>query len=236
MIMNTGFHVLGLLLMATGAALAELRTWTFEQSGSTMRAEVVGFTGDTVSLRRDDGHIVSVRTSYFVEKDRAYLNSKRAKQWKAVEIISLDGLTSSGLYKKCTVSGGGLKGEVLIKDIPPSVETVLNGRSQYTAQISNLTAQVESDKAALDDANATAPPKVSGNRAVRRVNSIQRAPVTKASGDLKLSQMKLAEAQKSFQQSVKNTSLQTTIKMRNTGLVYQNLQVWECADPRRPTD
>jgi hypothetical protein len=234
--MNTGLRVIGLLLTITGVAVAEMRTWTFEQSGNTMRAEVVGFVGDTVTLKRDDGHTVSVRISYLAESDQAFLKTERAKQWKNIEVISLDGVQSAGQYKKCTVSGSGVKGEILIKDLPPAVEAVLKNRSQTTVQISNLTAQVETDKAALDEAKASVPPKTSGNRVVRRANSTQRAPLTKASGDLKLSEMKLAEAQKSYQESVNKTKDQTMVKMRNTGLVYQRLSVWECSDPRKKTE
>lgn len=232
--MNTGLRVIGLLLLATSVALAEMRTWTFEQSGNTMRAEVIGFAGDTVSLKRGDGKTVSVRISYLSESDRAYLKTERAKQWKDVELISLSGVASGGLYKRCNASGSGVKGEILVRDLPPAVEAVLNKRSEQTAQISNLTARVEADKAALHDAKATAPPKASGDWRIRRVNAAERAPITKASGELKLSQMHLAEAQKSYDQSVRNTKAQTMVKMRNTGLVYQQLSVWECADPRKP--
>jgi hypothetical protein len=234
--MNIGLRVVGVLLVATSVALAEMRTWTFEQSGKTLRAEVVGFVGDTVSLRPEGGQTVSVRINYLTESDRAYLKTERASQWKNVEVISLDGVLSAGLYKKCTVSGGGVKGEILLRELPPAVEAVLDGRSRQTAQISNLTAQVEADKAALEDAKAGAPPKTSGNRYVRRVNSAQRAPVTKASGDLKVSQMKLAQLQKSFEESVKKTKDQTMVKMRNTGAVYQRLPVWECSGPGRPPE
>ena len=234
--MNAGLRVIGLLLMATSIAVAEMRTWTFEQSGKTIQADLVGFAGDTVSLRRDDGHTVSVRIAYLTEGDRAYVNAERAKQWKDVEVLSLSGAASAGLYKKCSVSGNGVKGEILISQLPPTVEAVLNNRNQQSAQISNVTAQVEADKAALEEAKAAAPPKTSGKRLVRRANSTQRASVTKASGDLKLSQMKLAELQKSYQESVKKTKDQTMLKMRNTGVVYQRLPVWECADPRKPPE
>jgi hypothetical protein len=232
--MNTGARVIALLLILTRVAVADMRTWTFEQSGNTLRAEVAGFSGDTVSLKREDGKTVSVRISYLSEGDRAYLKTERAKQWKQVELISLNGTSSGGPYKRCTASGSGIKGEVLLRNLPPSVEAVLNKRSEQTTQISNLTARVEADKQALEQAKASSPSKASGNRSVRRVNAAQRAPLTKASGDLKLSEMQLREAQKSYEEALKKTKDQTTVKMRNTGLVYERLPVWECSDPRKP--
>jgi hypothetical protein len=42
----------------------------------------------------------------------------------------------------------------------------------------------------------------------------------------------LAELQKSYDDYLKKTKDQTTVKMRNTGVVYKGLPVWECFDPR----
>jgi hypothetical protein len=233
--MKTRIPVVGLLLFSS-IAMAEMRTWTFEQSGNTVRAEVVGFKGDTVSLRRDDGQTVSVRISYLTESDRTYLTSERARQWNEVEIVSLDGVLSAGAYKKCTVRGSDLKGEILITHLPAAVETILNSRNQQTTQISNLTAQVEADKSALDAAKGTSPQRATGNRIIRQVNAAQRAPVTKASGELRLSQSRLAEARKSYQESMKKTKDQTTVRLRKTAGMYQRLPIWECADPRAPSE
>jgi len=209
-----------------------MRTWTFEQSGKTIRGEVAGFTGDAVNLKRDDGKTVSVRIAYFTDSDRAYLTAERAKQWKEVEVVSLNG-AGAGLYKRCSVSGSDVKGEILIGHLPPAVEAILDNRNQQTLQISNLTAQIEDQKSALQAANAAVPKHASGNWVHRRAAAAERASADKASGDLETSRFNLAKLQKAYDDSVKKTKDQTMVKIRNTGVVYQRLPVWECFDPRK---
>ena len=103
--------MIGLLLAAAAVAAAETRTWTFEQSGKTMQAEVAGFSGEAVNLKRADGETVSVPIAYLTESDRDYLAAERTKQWKQIEVIKLDTAGSGGRYKKCTVRGSGVNGE-----------------------------------------------------------------------------------------------------------------------------
>ena len=230
--MNIGLLVTGLLLVWTTIAAAEMRTWTFEQSGTTMRGEVVGFTGDAVTLKRDSGKTVSVRIAYLAEGDRAYLTAERAKQWKEVEVVSLSGV-AGGPYRECSVRGADAKGAILISHLPAPVEAILNSRNQQTLQISNATAQVESQKATLEDDNAAIPNNTSGNRAYRHAVAAERAQASRDSKGLKASQDNLAKLQKAYDDSVKKTKDQTMVKMRNTGVVFKGLAVWECYDSRQ---
>ena len=62
-----------LLLLALNASGAEMRTWTFQQNSNTMQGAVVNVVSDSVALRRPDGAVVSVKTAYFIESDRIYL-------------------------------------------------------------------------------------------------------------------------------------------------------------------
>ena len=55
-----------------------------------------------------------------------------------------------------------------------------------------------------------------------------------ANQDLKSSKTNLAQLQKSYDDYVKKTRSQTIVKMRNTGVLYKTLAVWECFDPRKP--
>ena len=133
--MNGGLRMIGLLLTATAVAGAEMRTWTFEESGKTVQGEVLGFTGDAVTLKRLDGKTFSVPVAYLTETDRVFLVAERAKQWKEVEVLKLEGEESSGRYKKCTAHGQGVNGEVLVQRLPAAVEAVLNARNQQAAPI-----------------------------------------------------------------------------------------------------
>jgi hypothetical protein len=234
--MSIEFRAVGLLLVATTVAVAEMRTWTFKESGTIMRGEVVGFTGDTVTLRRDDGKTVSVRSAYLIQSDGAYLAAERAHQWKETEILKLDAAESAGRYKKCSVRGKGVNGEIYIELLPQSVETILNDRNQRAAQITNLTAQITREKQAVQQANATIPKGSSRNRGYNRVVAAERAQVGRESKDVKAAQANLAKLQKAYDDSVKKTKAQTTVKMRNTGVVYKDLPVWECFDPRKSQD
>jgi hypothetical protein len=139
--------------------------------------------------------------------------------WKEVEVVRLDGTASPAQYKKCSVHGSATNGEILIGHLPPAVEAILNDRNQQAIQISNLTAQIENQKGAVQEANAAVPSQTSGNRVYRRVVAAERAQANKAAGDLKASQAHLAKLQKSYDESVKKTKVQTMVKMRNTGVV-----------------
>jgi hypothetical protein len=234
--MHTALRIWGLLLAATTVAVAEMRVWTFKDSDATLRAEVSGFSGDTVVLKKENGEKVSLRIAYLVDSDRAYLAAERSRQWKQVEILSLDDATSARPYKKCSVQGSSVKGEILVSLLPATVETVLNSRNRQFAQITNLTAQIEAQKSAVHQANATAQTTASRGRAYRRLAARERAQASQMSGDLKTAQANLAKLQKAYDEGVKKTKSQTTVKMKDTGIVFNGLAVWECLDPRKPPE
>ena len=98
--MKTKLRVIGLLLVATTVAVAEMLTWTFQKSGKTMQGEVVGFAGDTVTMKLPDGKTISVPIAYLVESNRVDLAAERVKQWKEVEVVKLEGVTSAGRYRR----------------------------------------------------------------------------------------------------------------------------------------
>jgi hypothetical protein len=232
--MNIAPRAMGLLLVLASAAMAEVRTWTFEKPGTNIQAEVAGFTGDAVTLKRVDGKTVSVRISYLSASDRAYLIAERVKQWKQAEIVSFNGAASGSLYRRYAVRGKDVPGEVLISHLPPAVEAILNDRSRQSAQISNLTAQIEAQKGVVHEANAAAPKHAPGKRVPKRVLTAERAQADTASGDLTTLQFNLATLQRSYDESVKKTKDQTVVRMRNTGVVYQRLPVWECLGRGKP--
>lgn len=232
--MNTELRVLGLLLAATAMALAETRTWTFEQSGKTVQADVVAIEGDTVMLRGTDGKTNSIRIAYLTASDRAFLAAERAKQWKEVEVVQLKVGESEGHYDKCIVQGKEVKGEILIARLPSSVEAILNARNQQAVQITNLSVQIQNQNLAVQQANAALPAGTSGSRAYRQAVAAERAQVNLASKQLKEKRASLAKLQKSYDDTLKKTRSQTVVKMRNTGVALKGLPVWECYDPRRP--
>jgi hypothetical protein len=230
--MNTGLRVVGLLLTATAVAGAEMRTWTFEESGKTVQGEVVGFAGDAVTLKRADGKTFSVPIAYLDPSDRAYLMAERAKQWKEVEVVKLEG--EEGRYKKCTVHGPGVNGEILVQRLPAAVEAVLNARNQQAAPILVLSNRINFDTQAAQQAKASVPAGASLHGRYGQAVRVERAEVKLANQDLKSARTNLAQLQKSYDDSVKKTKDQTTVKMKNTGVIYKNLAVWECFDARNP--
>jgi hypothetical protein len=232
--MKTRFRVIAALLTATMVGVAETRRWTFEESGKTVQAELIAFAGDAVSLKGADGKTFSVPIVYLTERDRAYLAAERPKQWKQIEVIKLDAAESAGRYQKCTVRGSGISGEIYVARLPQSVEAILNNRNQQAFQITNLSNQIESENRAVQQAKAAVPSAASGNRTYRRTVAAERAKVNAEAQDVKNARTNLAKLQKAYDDYIKTTTEQTTVKMRNTGLTSKGLPVWECFDPRKP--
>jgi hypothetical protein len=227
--MNRGLLMIGLLLAATVVGGAEMRTWTFEESGKTVQGEVLGFTGDAVTLRRTDGKTFSVPIAYLTQSDRAMLVAERAKQWKEVEVVKFEGDESAGRYKKCTVNG-----EILVQRLPAAVEAILNARNQQAAPILVLSNRIKFDTQAAQQAKASVPAGASPYGRYGQAVRVERAEVKLANQDLKSSKTNLAQLQKSYDEYVEKTRSQTIVKMRNTGVLYKTLAVWECFDPRKP--
>ena len=222
--------VITVLLAASALALfritawaAEMRTWTFEQSGKTMQGEVVGFGDDTVTLKLPEGKTVSVRIAYLTERDRAYLTAERANQWKEVELVKLEGAASNGRYKKCSVRGR-VSDQILLQLLPASVEAILNNQNEQADQIDYLKSWI-ADRA-KDKRHTKALAQDLNHFAHGHYHLIARewASLDDAKADL-------PKLQRAYDDYVKKTRAERTVKIRNTGCVYQGSPVWECADP-----
>jgi hypothetical protein len=73
-----------------------------------------------------------------------------------------------------------------------------------------------------------------GNSAYGQSVRVERAQVDMANRDLTNAKANLAQLQKSYDEYVENTKSQTIVRMRNTGVIYKTLALWECFDPRVP--
>jgi hypothetical protein len=215
-----------LALFRTDARAAEMRTWTFEQSGKTMQGEAVGFAEDTVTLKLPEGKTVSIRIAYLTEKDRTYLTAEPATQWKEVEIVKLEGAASTGRYKKCTVRGK-VSDPILLQLLPAPVEAILNNQNEQSDQIDYLKSWI-ADRA--KDKRHTKALAQDLNHFARGHHHLIAREWTSL-GDAKADLPKL---QRAYDDYVKKTRAERTVKIRNTGFVYQGSPVWECADPGKP--
>ena len=217
-----------MLLAVTAVAPAEMRTWTFK-SGATMEADLVAFPSpDAVKVKRSDGKVYTLPSAYLAAADLAYLQTERAKQWKEVSVDKV--LGTVGLYKKCSVSGKDVAGDILIARLPVPVEAILNNRQQQEAQIADVTSQIQDDSSVARDAHAAA--TIQGNRGYRRANRTQAKMATQDEASAKISLEKLKT---DYAEYVKKTKPTTTLLMKNTGLVSAGLPVWECqVSPKRP--
>jgi hypothetical protein len=234
--MKTGLSFIGLLLLATVATAAGIRTWAFEQSGKTVQAELVAFADDSVILKGEDGRTFSVPIAYLSEGDRDYLTTERPKQWKQIEIVKLENAESLGRYNKCTVRGAALNGEVYLQRLPPAVEAILNNRNAQATQITTLSNRIQIENHAVQQAKAALPSAAQANRAYPRTVAAERAQVNHEANDIKNAHTNLTKLQKTYEDYVKKTKEQATVKMRNTGLKHKGLPVWECYDPRKPQE
>ena len=225
--MRTELGVAGVVLMAAMAAAGEMRTWTFEHSGKTMQGEAVGFAGDSVTLKRPDGKTVSVKTAYLSESDRNYVEKARAEEWKEVEITSLEGTISVGRYRKCRVQGK-VTGQILIQLLPPNVEATVRRLTEQVAQIEYLKSWIDAKTTQLRHAEAFVH---DANLSDQNTYYYIKRTVWVSLDDAKEDLPKLQEA---YAQSLIDTKAARTLKLKNTGFVYDGLAVWECADPRKP--
>ncbi len=130
--------------------------------------------------------------------------------------------------------GTGVNGDIFIALLPPSVEAILNNRNQQALQITNLSNQIEDRNHAVQQAKAAVPSATYGNRAYRNTVAAERVQVNVAANDVKYARTNLAKLQQSYNDYIKKTKDQATVKMRNTGVTYKGLPVWECFDPRKP--
>jgi hypothetical protein len=219
-----------MLLGVTTVGAAEMRTWNLK-SGATLDAEIVAFPGpDTVQVKRSDGKMAILPAAYLTDADRAYLDAERAKQWKEVSIDKVLGEVSAGRYKKCAVSGKDGGNEILVAKLPSQVETIANNRQQQEAQITNLSSRITEDSTAARNADAAA--VTGGTRAYRNAS---RAQANLAVKDEAAAKAALAKLKADYAKYVKKTKAATTVRMKNTGLVYEALPVWECqVSPKWP--
>ena len=232
--MKTKLCVIAVLVAATSWTRAEVRTWTFQQSGKTVEAELAGFIDNSVTLREANGKTVSVPIAFLSKGDRQYLAGHLAQQWKDVEVVKLDASTAIGRYKKCKVQGTGINGDVYIDRLPASLITVLQTRNQQAAPIEALSKEIEAQKQAVQEAKAGTPSKGLKGRAKRRAAAKQRGQVNAEASNVNALEVELARLQKSYDESVAKTKHQTTVRMRNTGVVYKGLPLWQCFDPGKP--
>ena len=224
---NPRLIALAVLLAATAMASAEMRTWTLK-SGATMEAEIVAFPSpDAVKVKRSDGKAYTLPSAYLAAADRAYLETERAKQWKEVSVNKL--LGTVGPYRKCSVSGKDVGGDILIARLPVPVEAVLKNRQAQEAQIADVTSQIQNDSSVARDANAAA--TIQGSRGYRRANRTQAKLATQDEASAKINLEKLKT---DYAEYVKKTKAFTTLLMKNTGLISAGLPVWECqVSPKR---
>jgi hypothetical protein len=231
--MRTKLYVMGLLLVATALALAEMRTWTFQQSGKSIEAEVVTIADDTVTMKLPDGNTVTVRLSYLTESNRIELAAERAKQWKEVEVVRLEELLSVGRIARCTVKGGEVNGVVLIQLLPESVQQILISRNQQAAKIASLSAQIENSRRAISRADAVTPTGVVGDPTYVDAVMAQRARVNLAGEDLKDANANLDRLRAAYTDYLDTTKAATIVKIRKRGTLYGREPVWECPDPKK---
>jgi len=212
-----------MLIAAATVTAAETRTLHLE-SGATLEAEIIAFpTPDTVQVKRPDGKMATLPVAYLVHADRDYVDAERAKQWKEVSIDKLLGTASAGRYKKCAVSGEYVGHLILAELLPAKVETILQNRQRQEAQITNLNNRIKQDSTVAHNANASA--ASGGNRAYRNANRVEAKLATRDETEAKTALNKLKA---DYAEYVKKTKADTTVRMKNTGLVYEGLPVWEC--------
>jgi hypothetical protein len=229
----------GILLLASALALAaattnDTRTLVLK-SGATIQGQVVGVGAESVTvIKSSDGKTYTVPLAYLSESNRVDLAREKAREWQSVEVIRLEGSASAGRYKRCLVHGTNVSEVILIQSLPANVENILNTRNQQASDIAALSDRLENREWAVQRADATTPTVATGDPDYVNWVMAQRARVNLAIVDLNQAKANLAKLQEGYAQYLDNSRADTIVPMKNTGLVYQGLQVWECLDSRKP--
>ncbi len=224
--MKTGLILRASFTLLTGGsfAMAEMHTWTL-QSGATVEGEIVDFpNAQSVKVKKPDGKFVTLPDAYLTEGDRTYAMTERAKLWKEASIDKVLGTTSAGRYKKCSVTGKDVTSPILLTLLPSQVESVLTKRQQEEDRIAALNSQIQKDQNTEHQAK---PPAGAYGR--RTQNSAKVA----ATYDEAMAKTNLIKLKSDYAETLKKTKPITTLLIKNTGLVYEGLQVWECQSPKR---
>jgi hypothetical protein len=192
---------IGLLLAAAMVAGGQPLTLTFKETGKTVQGEVVSLDKESVVLKLTDGTTVSARLDYLIESDRAKVAKAFAEQWKEVEVYSMEGTVS--FYKKCVVSWG--RGtEVFIKLLPSAVEAILIKKKDLADQISAMRKSEGTYSEKWEGIDGS-----SGSH-VHNISPVQKSLII------------------TLNHYNADTRMQRTVDIRNTGLVYQGIPVYEC--------
>jgi len=222
-----------LLLLAALAVPAQTRSLVL-QSGTNLEAQVLSIGLDSVTIRRAaDGKVYSLPLAYLSASNRLELVAERAKQWQPIEVYQIEGSASAGRYQRCRVRGTNVSETILVQLLPPSIEAILNNRNQQAAQIAVLADRVEQQDWNVQRADATTPHSVSGDSDYVAFVMAQRARVNLAIVDLNQAKTNLFRLEQAYADYCDRTRAATIVQMKNTGLVYDGLQVWECFDPRK---
>lgn len=72
-----------ILILLTASLHAEVRTFT-SRAGTTIRGELVSVTGDMVTLKKEDGQNITVKSSNFSLEDQAWLATQKSVATSAV--------------------------------------------------------------------------------------------------------------------------------------------------------
>ncbi len=232
--MKTNGAIFAFLIILAEIAWAETRTFVLK-SGAVVQGEVVTIGNDAVTIKKaTDGKVYTLPLSYLSESNRLELATEKARQWQLIEVIRLEGSASAGRYKRCLVRGTNVSDVILVQMLPASVENILNSRNQQAAQIAEMSDRIENRDWAVQRADAVTPTTATGDSDYVNTVMAQRARVNLAIVDLNQAKSNLAKLQESYAQYLDSTRADTIVQMKNSGMVYQGLQVWECFDPRKP--
>ena len=219
---------------ALGAATTNDTRTLVLKSGATIQGQVIGIGAEAVTIKKNsDGKTYTLPVAYLSDSNRFELALEKAREWQPIEVIRLEGSASAGRYKRCLVHGTNVSEVILIQSLPAIVENILNSRNQQASQIAALSDRVENREWAVQRADAVTPTTATGDPDYVNWIMAQRARVNLAIVDLNQAKANLAKLQEGYAQYLDSSRADTIVPMKNTGLVYQGLQVWECQDPRK---
>ena len=157
--------VASILLLATRAGWAEVRTWTDSTGAYRIQAELVDKDGGMVRLRKNDGQIVSLPLDQLSAVDQAYVRGPqhgREKPAGAADVLA----PSSRRVTLELLTGARVTGRILASDQQSvTLETVMGGRTHTRKYpLNRLLAVVKDEQRIVLNESASPAPAARGSQ------------------------------------------------------------------------
>ena len=148
------------------------------------------------------------------------------KHWKAINVFEIKGDMS--VWKKCTIGGENGEQDILLANIPPSVQEFLNTIKDRADAIEKEEASIEQEEARINKAKAAeTADNTSDNSALVKIQGFNRQLISDEDRLIERQQA-LAKAKEDYRATLTQAGDKTLALAMFTGSKYNGLEIWDC--------